>query len=150
MKNFEIITACEKYIDDLEIIENLSFKIPWSRQSLTDEIMGNKAAIYFCAVTEGKAVGYAGMWKVCDEGHITNIAVHPEYRKSGVGSALMEALIAEAKERGITALTLEVRKSNYPALALYRKYGFGEGGMRKSYYADNHEDALIMWLRFKT
>ena len=150
MKNFEIITACEKYIDDLEIIENLSFKIPWSRQSLTDEIMGNKAAIYFCAVTEGKAVGYAGMWKICDEGHITNIAVHPEYRRSGAGSALMEALIAEARGRGITALTLEVRKSNYPALALYRKYGFGEGGMRKSYYADNHEDALIMWLRFET
>ena len=150
MKNFEIITACEKYIDDLEIIENLSFKIPWSRQSLTDEIMGNKAAIYFCAVTGGKAVGYAGMWKVCDEGHITNIAVHPEYRKSGVGSALMEALIAAAKERGITALTLEVRKSNCPARTLYMKYGFREGGMRKFYYADNHEDALIMWLRFKT
>ena len=108
----------------------------------------NKAALYFCAVTGGKAVGYAGMWKVFDEGHITNIAVHPEFRNAGVGSALIEALISAAKENGITSLTLEVRKSNLPALALYRKYGFRECGIRKSYYTDNNEDAIIMWKYF--
>ena len=70
-------------------------------------------------------MGYAGMWQVCDEGHITNIAVHPEFRRSGVGSALMEALLAEAENRGIAALTLEVRESNHCARSLYRKYGFG-------------------------
>lgn len=145
MKDIEIVTACEEHIDDIVIIENLSFKIPWSRQSIIEEIIQNKAAVYICAEVGGKAVGYAGMWQVCDEGHITNIAVHPEFRSSGVGSLLMEALLAIAKERGITALTLEVRRSNHNALGLYGKYGFKEGGMRKAYYADNKEDAIIMW-----
>lgn len=145
MKDIEIVKAGREHIDDIVIIENLSFKIPWSRQSITEEIIQNDAAIYFCAAIGGKAMGYAGMWQVCDEGHITNIAVHPEFRSTGVGSALMEILLATAKERCITALTLEVRRSNQNAHALYRKYGFEEGGMRKAYYADNNEDAIIMW-----
>lgn len=145
MEDIKIVTACQEHIDDIVIIENLSFKIPWSRQSIIEEIIQNKAAFYICVETCGKAVGYAGMWQVCDEGHITNIAVHPEFRNSGVGSALMEAILAAAGERGIKALTLEVRRSNLNAQALYGKYGFEEGGMRKAYYADNHEDAIIMW-----
>jgi ribosomal-protein-alanine N-acetyltransferase len=142
---FEIVPAGRQHIDDIVIIENLSFKIPWSRQSILEEIVQNEAAIYFCAVTGGKAVGYAGMWQVCDEGHITNIAVHPEFRSTGIGSMLMEALLGTAEERGITALTLEVRKTNYVAQTLYTKYGFAPGGSRKAYYADNNEDAIIMW-----
>lgn len=145
MKGIEIVSARQEHIEDIVVIENLSFKIPWSRQSITEEIIQNKAAIYMCAEVSGRAVGYAGMWQVCDEGHITNIAVHPEFRSSGVGSLLMEALLEIAKENGITALTLEVRRSNHNALTLYRKYGFEEGGMRKAYYADNNEDAIIMW-----
>lgn len=145
MTGIKIVAACREHIEDLVILENLSFKIPWSRQSITEEITQNKAAVYFCAETGEKAVGYAGMWQVCDEGHITNIAVHPEFRNSGVGSALMEALLHAAGERGIVALTLEVRRSNLSAQALYRKYGFEDGGMRKAYYADNNEDAIIMW-----
>lgn len=145
MKDIKIVTACQEHIDDIVVIENLCFKIPWSRQSIIEEIIQNKAAIYICAETNGKAVGYAGMWQVCDEGHITNIAVHPEFRNSGVGSVLMKTLLAIARERGIIALTLEVRRSNHSAQALYRKYGFEEGGMRKAYYADNNEDAIIMW-----
>lgn len=136
-----------EHLDDLVTVENLSFKIPWSRQSLEDEIIHNESAIYFCALADGRAVGYAGMWQVLDEGHITNVAVHPEYRQSGVGSELMEALLSEAAGRGITALTLEVRRSNLSAQSLYRKYGFEEGGSRKGYYADNREDAVIMWKR---
>jgi len=145
----EIVRASEEHIDDIVEVENLSFKIPWSRQSITDEFLHNENAVYFCAVLNGKAVGYAGMWHVCDEGHITNIAVHPEFRRSGIGSALMEALIAAAEERGLTALTLEVRKSNHGARSMYVKYGFEDGGMRKAYYADNNEDAVIMWKRLK-
>jgi ribosomal-protein-alanine N-acetyltransferase len=148
MKNIEIVVACRDHIDDIVTIENLSFKIPWSRQSITEELTENNVAVYFCAIVDSKAVGYAGMWQVCDEGHITNIAVHPEFRSSGVGSALMEALLRTAKERGITALTLEVRRNNHNAKALYIKYGFKEGGMRKAYYADNNEDAIIMWKHF--
>lgn len=147
MNDFKIVKACQDNIEDIVIIENLSFKIPWTKKSITDEILRNESACYFCAVTGGRTVGYAGMWKVLDEGHITNVAVHPEFRNSGVGSMLMEALLMEAEERGITALTLEVRKSNYNAQSLYRKYGFEDGGTRKAYYADNREDAIIMWKR---
>ncbi len=149
MNDLKIVKACQDNIDDIVIIENLSFKIPWTKKSITDEILRNESACYFCAVTGGRTVGYAGMWHVLDEGHITNIAVHPEFRKSGVGSMLMEALLGEAEERGITALTLEVRKSNYNAQSLYRKYGFEDGGTRKAYYADNREDAIIMWKRLQ-
>ena len=147
INEIRIVRAGQEHIDDIEDVEKLSFKIPWSRQSIIDEFMNNEAAIYYCAIAGDKAVGYAGMWQVLDEGHITNIAVHPEFRCCGLGSALMEALLGEAGVRGITALTLEVRKTNFNAQALYRKYGFEDGGMRKAYYADNNEDAIIMWKR---
>jgi ribosomal-protein-alanine N-acetyltransferase len=143
----EIVRACIHHIDDIVAIENLCFKIPWSRKSIEDEIIHNKLAIYFCAVHNGRAVGYCGMWQVIDEGYITNIAVHPEFRNCGIGSMLMDALIKEAEAQGIKALTLEVRKSNLKAQALYRKYGFEGTGARKRYYADNNEDAVIMWRR---
>ena len=145
MSNIEIIRAGGEHIDEIMVIENLSFKIPWSRQSMVDEITGNTFAYYLCAKIDGKIAGYAGMWQVCDEGHITNIAVHPEFRQGGIGSALMESLIGHARNSGIASMTLEVRKSNLPAQKLYRKYKFEEGGFRKAYYADNNEDALIMW-----
>jgi ribosomal-protein-alanine N-acetyltransferase len=145
--DIKFIKAQAIHLDDILIIENLSFRIPWSRQSLSDEIIKNDFAYYICACYEDQVVGYAGMWHVCDEGHITNIAVHPEFRGNGVGSALMEGLISAARERLIVGLTLEVRKSNRPAIVLYEKYGFENGGLRKAYYADNNEDAIIMWKR---
>lgn len=145
MSRIEIIKAGSEHIDEIMVIENLSFKIPWSRQSMVDEITGNTFAYYLCARIDGRIAGYAGMWQVCDEGHITNIAVHPEFRQSGIGSALLENLISHARSSGIGSMTLEVRKSNTPAQKLYRKFKFVEGGFRKAYYADNNEDALIMW-----
>lgn len=149
MKDIDIVKACGDHIDDIVAVENLSFKIPWSRSSITQEICENKSALYLCATVGGKAVGYAGMWHICDEGHITNIAVHPEYRRNRIGSALMEALLNTARERGVRALTLEVKRSNCNAQGLYRKYGFAEEGFRKGYYADNNEDAIIMWKYFE-
>lgn len=145
MNNLRIVRASAEHIDDLVVVENLSFKIPWSRQSLIDELVNNNTAVYYSALSDEKAIGYGGMWQILDEGHITNIAVHPEFRENGVGSLLLKGLLNEAKMRNINALTLEVRKSNEGAQALYRKYGFEEGGFRKAYYADNHEDAIIMW-----
>ncbi|MGE5613251.1 MAG: ribosomal protein S18-alanine N-acetyltransferase [Bacillota bacterium] len=142
-----IVRASVHHIDDIVTIEKLCFKIPWSRKSIEDEIIRNKSAIYFCAVDNGRTLGYCGMWQVIDEGYITNIAVHPEFRNCGIGSLLMDALLKEAEAKGIKALTLEVRKSNLTAQALYRKYGFESGGIRKRYYADNNEDAIIMWKR---
>ena len=110
LNSFKIARACEDHIDDIMVVENLSFEIPWSRQSITDEFLHNDNAVYFCAVADGKAVGYAGMWLVLDEGHITNIAVHPDFRRCGIGGSLMRALLEEAEKRGLAALTLEVRE----------------------------------------
>lgn len=132
-------------IEDILIVERLSFTIPWSKNALVEEVEYNRLAIYITAKINGKAIGYAGMWKICDEGHITNIAVHPEYRQHGVGCQLVERLINIAMERGIEKMTLEVRKSNEAAQALYFKYGFTVEGCRKGYYSDNGEDAIIMW-----
>jgi len=123
-------------IDDVMVVEKLSFTIPWSKNALIEEVLNNRMAIYITAKVNGKAIGYAGMWKIFDEGHITNIAVHPEYRQNGIGSRLVEKLVDIAKERGIVKMTLEVRKSNLAAQALYCKYGFKEMGLRKGYYAD--------------
>ena len=145
MNGIQIMRALPSHIDDIVIIENLSFKIPWSRQAIIDELTKNQFALYYGAEANGRIIGYAGMWHICDEGHITNIAVHPEFRGAGVGSLLMECLIGKARELEIVSMTLEVRKSNAPAQGLYRKYGFADGGFRKGYYADNNEDAIIMW-----
>lgn len=145
MYNVEIVSTVIDHIDDIMIVENLSFRIPWSRDSIVEEITRNKSARYLSARVGGRVVGYAGIWCVCGEGHITNVAVHPEFRGSGIGSKLVENLIDLAKKEGISSMTLEVRKSNLIAQGLYKKYGFEIGGIRKAYYADNGEDALIMW-----
>jgi len=145
IKGIEIVNTKLDHIDDIIAIENLSFSIPWSKKTFWDELKNNEFAIYLSAKVEDKVVGYAGMWKIVDEGHITNIAVHPKYRQMGVGSKLLEALMKRANTEGITKMTLEVRRNNKAARHLYEKYGFTVYGIRKEYYADNGEDALIMW-----
>lgn len=134
-----------KHLEGVMIVENLSFTIPWSKEAFIDEITKNQFANYLVAVEDGVVIGYAGMWKIFDEGHITNIAVHPEFRKYGIGSKLVTELLNLSREQGIISLTLEVRKSNLAARALYEKYSFEEAGVRKKYYTDNGEDAIIMW-----
>lgn len=145
MLNVEVIAMSIGHIDDVMIVEDLSFSIPWSRAAFIEEITNNKFAIYVSAKIDNKIIGYAGMWKVFDEGHITNVAVHPEFRGMGIGSLLVEKLVEISKDRGITSMTLEVRRSNLIAQELYIKHGFKAGGFRKAYYADNNEDAVIMW-----
>jgi [ribosomal protein S18]-alanine N-acetyltransferase len=141
----EIVTMTLEHIDGVMAVEKLSFTIPWSKNAFIEEITGNKFSRYVTAITENSVIGYAGMWKVFDEGHITNVAVHPEFRGSGVGSMLIEKLLEIAEKEEIKSLTLEVRKSNQAALCLYKKFGFEVEGVRKAYYADNGEDAIIMW-----
>ncbi len=143
--NVSIVPLAISHLDDIMEIEKLSFTIPWTREALAEEITRNKFAVYIGALLGGKVVGYAGMWKILDEAHITNIAVHPLYRGMKAGSALLEKLIEIARNAGIGRMTLEVRQSNAAAQALYAKYGFKEYGTRKRYYSDNNEDAVIMW-----
>lgn len=90
-------------------------------------------------------IGFAGLWLMVDEAHVTTIAVHPDYRGRGVGELMLSSLIDIAYDIGAHVVTLEVRVSNHVAQNLYRKYGFYEAGVRRRYYSDNHEDALIMW-----
>lgn len=127
-------------------IEVLAFATPWSRNSFLYELLENERAIYLTAKNEcDQIMGYVGMWTVCDEGHITNLATHPQYRRQGVAYKLMNELFAVSKEKGVRYLTLEVRRSNTPAQELYQKMGFVHMGVRRKYYLDNNEDALIMW-----
>lgn len=128
-------------------IERLSFTIPWSEASFENEVEKNLSARYIVAKTDDKIVGYGGMWIILDEGHITNIAVHPDYRGTGIGNLLVEGLIDTAKNEGVGAITLEVRRNNTAAKKLYKKYGFEFAGIRPRYYSDNGEDAIIMWKR---
>lgn len=143
----EVLEMKEADIEEVLEIENACFSTPWSKDAFKLEIK-NKFAHYVIAKVDGKIVGYGGIWLIIDEGHITNIAVKKEFRDMKVGSHLLKALIELSKERNITSMTLEVRESNIAAQRLYEKYGFKEVGLRKAYYSDNNEDAMIMWLTF--
>jgi len=126
-------------------IERESFHTPWPRDAYTHELTENRLAAYLVARTDGDIVGYAGMWVILDEAHITTIAVDPAFRGQHIGERLLVGLIDAALGRGARWMTLEVRKSNATAQTLYKKYGFREIGARKGYYSDNREDAIVMW-----
>lgn len=145
MADVKLISMGEEYLEDIMEIEHLSFAIPWSREAFRQEILHNQLARYQIAIEGGRAIAYGGIWLILDEAHITNIAVHPDYRGKGVGKKLIEDLIETAQKKGMVQMTLEVRKSNKVAIHLYESFGFEIAGVRKGYYADNHEDALIMW-----
>ncbi|MDR1263722.1 MAG: ribosomal protein S18-alanine N-acetyltransferase [Oscillospiraceae bacterium] len=132
-------------IDAVEAIERESFTIPWSRGAFIRELTVNvTTARYLVLDQDGAVVGYAGMWLVIDEGHITNVAVRRGCRNRGGGLMLMRALIAEGIENGLVYMTLEVRRSNLIAQNLYHRMGFVDVGFRKRYYEDDREDALVM------
>ncbi len=133
-------------LDQVLQIEKVSFPTPWSKKSFDYELHYNDFAHYIVALANGyKVAGYAGMWIILDESHVTNIAVHQDYRGHGLGMSLMLQLIQMAIMLECQHMTLEVRPSNTPARALYTHLGFKECGRRKNYYADTCEDAIIMW-----
>ena len=134
-------------LDDLDAvaaIEAATFPTPWSRDSFQQELERNVAARYLVAETEGQVIGYAGAWIILDESHITNIAIEESRRGLGYGRALTTALMQYLSNLGAAYATLEVRRSNLRAQNLYKSLGFVELGVRKRYYEDNREDALIM------
>ena len=138
-------------IDEIIQLEKLCFpEDPWSRLSFETEL-DNPLSVFFVAVDEesGKMMGYGGMWLMHDIADITNIAVHPEYRREGIGKNILNLLIKIAKEKEMTAITLEVRESNIPAQKLYESAGFVRCGISKRYY-QGREDAIIMTLDFST
>lgn len=133
----------EADVDDVAAVEAATFPTPWSREAFASE-MRNVAARYLVAEREGEIVGFAGAWIILDESHITNIAVLREHRGQGIGRALTEGLLQYLSNLGAAYATLEVRRSNTIAQTLYASLGFQQLGVRKRYYEDNQEDALIM------
>ena len=131
-------------VDRVHAIEAATFPTPWSRQSFTDEMERNACARYLVAEEDGTIVGYAGAWMIFEEGHVTNIAVDQAYRGRGIGRALLAALMQYAANLGVAYLTLEVRRSNLVAQRLYERFGFVRLSVRKQYYEDNGEDALLL------
>ena len=130
-------------VDGVAAVEAATFPTPWSRDAFASE-MKNVAARYLVAEKDGVIIGYAGAWIIIDESHITNIAVAEEARGQGIGKGVTRELMQYASNMGVQYMTLEVRKSNLVAQGLYKKLGFIELGVRKRYYEDNGEDALIM------
>jgi len=124
-------------------IERVSFAIPWSEESYLGEL-ANDFATYLVCDCGGDIAGYGGIWVVFDEAHITNVAVAPKYRQTGIGTALMQELEKVAREKNARRILLEVRPSNKAALTLYRNLNYLPSGLRKGYYSDNNEDAIIM------
>ena len=135
-------------IDQVYEIEKSAFTLPWTKESFHYEMTNNDHAYYVLAETEKGIVGYCGMWLILDESHVTNIAILPDERGKKLGERLMKKAIEIAKDQGAVLMTLEARVSNHVAQNLYRKLGFQNGGIRKRYYTDNLEDALVMWVKF--
>lgn len=145
MTEFIIREGRAEDIDAIAALEQECFASPWSRESLYHDLAENRLSTYFVAECQGQILGYVGIWTIMDEGHINNVAVSPQYRRRHVGSALIAAMLRSTTDAGIKSHTLEVRAGNRAARGLYENYGFKEAGLRKGYYEDDGEDAVIMW-----
>ncbi|MGE6260595.1 ribosomal protein S18-alanine N-acetyltransferase [Heyndrickxia sporothermodurans] len=146
MMGYQLRKATIDDIDGIMKVELQSFSLPWSREAFYNEFVKNHFAVYFVIEDRNKIIGYCGVWLVVDEAHITNIAILPEYRGQKLGELLLRSMMEFSIESGAKSMTLEVRVSNLIAQSLYKKLGFFEGGIRKNYYTDNQEDALVMWV----
>jgi ribosomal-protein-alanine N-acetyltransferase len=147
-------------LDEVLGIERASFKTPWSRKAFIYELKQNRVARCWVAREEGgdgdggprkkgrRVIGYVCVWEIGVEMHLTNLAVHPEGRRQGVGRALLGWVIEDARGRGLTLVCLEVRPTNVEALGLYESFGFRVVGRRKGYYFDTGDDALVMEASF--
>ena len=155
-----VVLMEERDIPQVIGIDRRAFANPWSAESYQYELTENRAAHFLVAVAatpggaaaagvERPVAGYAGYWLVVDEAHIATLAVHPDWRRHGLGEQLLVALLHQARGLGAVLATLEVRLGNCAARHLYSKYGFEEVGRRKGYYRDNGEDALLLTARFR-
>ena len=138
----------EKSLDGVAELEKLCFSQPWSKNSL-GLLLKEGIGVGMVCSSDGQVCAYGGMMVAVDEGQITNIATHPDYRRQGYGRAIVEALIKYSKNNGINSISLEVRESNRAAIELYSRLGFKVEGKRKDFYTKPTENALIMILNLK-
>ncbi len=144
-------------LDEVVAIEGASFSNPWSRQAFLYELRENRVAQLWAARADafpegsarGAVLGYLCAWRLADELHVTNLAVHPGHRRRGVGRDLLGTLLERYRRDGVTRVMLEVRPSNHEARRLYESFGFREVGLRKGYYFDTGEDALLLEARLE-
>lgn len=132
-------------ISEICAIEHEAFPTPWTYEAFYNELTNNQFAHYVIMDIGGEVAGYGGMWVLLDEAHVTNIAVRHDFRGLKLGERLLHEIKKTARFFGAKRMTLEVRVSNDRAQNLYRKLGFYQAGVRKQYYTDNQEDALVMW-----
>lgn len=138
--------SSERDIEDILRIESISFTNPWTKEMYLSELEHRDVSFFYVARDAlGEAIGFCSCWCVLDEVHINNLAVLPEHRRSGVASALLERVLRDGAARGASRATLEVRRSNVAALKLYERFGFAVSGVRRGYYTNPDEDALILW-----
>ncbi|HLR69935.1 MAG TPA: ribosomal protein S18-alanine N-acetyltransferase [Pseudogracilibacillus sp.] len=150
MAEFIIREMLEEDIEEVMEVDIASFSTPWTREIYEQEVIHNKHAHYFVILVNNQLiVGYVGLWIVEEEAQITNIAILPTYRGNKIGEKLFGFSVQYAIQQGALRLSLEVRVSNIVAQKLYRKFGLVPGGIRKNYYPDNGEDALVMWVNLQ-
>lgn len=137
-----ILIAKEEHLDGMAELERISFSEPWSREALTLLLREGGFAVVACR--GGQVIAYGGMTYVLDEGSVTNIATHPDFRRQGLGRAVTERMLSEARKRDLLCVFLEVRESNHAARALYEGLGFSVCGVRKNFYRKPTESALQM------
>ena len=146
--NVRIVPMNADHLDEVAELERICFSVPWSRNMLAEELDNLLSAFLVALDDNDKVVGYAGVQVILDEGYITNVAVRPECRRQGIAAKLLQVFLDFAKANKLAFLTLEVRASNYDAIALYGSRGFRSVGRRKNYYEHSKEDALIMTREF--
>ena len=149
MDKLEIKPLKKEYIKEVLVIEEESFNNPWSKAAFAKELK-NKYGYYIVGLIGGKVVSYLGAWLFLNKAHITNLAISSNYRREGLATKLLTQLFKKLSQEGIVIVTLEVRISNQAAKNLYRSLGFVKIGIKKEYYSDNNEDAIVMWKRLKS
>ena len=147
--NVRIVPMNADHLDEVAELERICFSVPWSRNMLAEELDNLLSAFLVALDDSDKVVGYAGVQVILDEGYITNVAVRPECRRQGIAAKLLQVFLDFAKANQLAFLTLEVRASNYDAIALYGSRGFRSVGRRKNYYEHPKEDAIIMTKEFE-
>ncbi len=132
-------------IDGILALDEVCFHRPWTRADYERELEDPARCYLYVARAEGQLIAYCSFWRIFDEAHINNFAVHPTWRRRGIGRALLSHSLGEAAAAGAPKATLEVRRSNHAAIALYEQGGFVRAGERRAYYTHPVEDAIILW-----
>jgi [ribosomal protein S18]-alanine N-acetyltransferase len=143
--HIEAVTTAAQ-IEDVLVIEEAAFTSPWTRAMYLAELENHGVSFCFLAkADDGRAVGFCSVWRVADELHINNLAVLPEFRRAGIGTALLNHVLRYGADSGAQRATLEVRQSNEAARLLYARFGFTVASVRRAYYSKPVEDALVLW-----